>query len=165
MSKKQSELEELAQSWATAWSNTDPNDWVSLYSANATYTDHPFLVRRSKPPNLEQHFRIWKRSIPDFKMTVVDTFPFKDLGEGRTAFTFRTHNTGKFENDLPKRKAPEGGKKFWFLGVVDFVVDADGMIQNINEWYSTDFYEVESTDEYKTGNEGFDAKLAYPPYR
>ena len=66
----------------------------------------------------------------DFKMTVVDAYPAKELDDGRKGFTFRTHNTGTFVNDLVKRKA--SGKKFWFLGVVDFVVDQQGKIESVD---------------------------------
>ena len=81
-------------------------------------------------------------------MVVVDSFPEEKLADGKTKFSFRTHNTGVFANDLPKRKA--SGKRFWFLGVVDFVVNEDGLIEQVNEWYSTDFDEVQSIEEYKT---------------
>ena len=63
-------------------------------------------------------------------MTVADSYPAKELKNGRKGFTFRTHNTGTFVNDLVKRKA--SGKKFWFLGVVDFVVDQQGKIESVN---------------------------------
>ena len=63
-------------------------------------------------------------------MTVVDSYPAKKLENGKKGFTFRTHNTGTFVNDLVKRKA--SGKRFWFLGVVDFVVDQQGKIERVD---------------------------------
>ncbi|KAF2730795.1 hypothetical protein EJ04DRAFT_567396 [Polyplosphaeria fusca] len=143
----------LAHSWAANWSSpTGLPTWLSLYSSSATYTDHPFLVRVAGHDNIGAHWTIWRASHPDFSMTVVDSWPAKELDGGKKAFTFRTHNTGTFVKDLPKRKAT--GERFWFYGVVDFVVGVEGKIEGVNEWYSTDFSEVkEGLGEYRTRGE------------
>jgi hypothetical protein len=69
---------------------------------------------------------------------------------------FKTDNAGTLMNDLPRTKAT--GKPFLFKGIVEFVVDeATGLIEEVEEWYCSNFQLAESVD--KDYNLKKDAKL------
>jgi hypothetical protein len=77
--------------------------------------------------------------------------PLRDAGVNGTesmSFSIRTINKGTFLNDLPSKKA--SGKKFTFRGVVDFRVNREGLIENIEEWYSWDFGEGKDVADFHT---------------
>jgi hypothetical protein len=64
-------------------------------------------------------------------------------------FSIRTINRGTFLVDLPSRKA--SGKKFTFSGVVDFIIDEEsGLIELLNEWYTSEFGSGKEIPEYHT---------------
>jgi hypothetical protein len=72
-----------------------------------------------------------------------------DGGAGLTpTFSIRTINKGTLLNDLPSKRA--SGKKFIFRGVVDFKVNNEGLIENIEEWYTWDFGEGADVSGYHT---------------
>jgi hypothetical protein len=71
------------------------------------------------------------------------------LPGGRRRCSIRTINRGTFLNDLPRKKA--SGKKFSFRGVVDFVIGEDnGLIEEVNEYYSWNFDNGIDVSEYHT---------------
>ncbi len=80
-------------------------------------------------------------------MEIDDVWPGQKLGNGRYRYSIRTSNTGTFVNDLKAWKAT--GKKIWFLGVVDFVVNEETeLIEELNEWYTARFCESGGTPKY-----------------
>lgn len=134
---------EIGNKWAAAWSQVETTVWTDLYADDATYTDYAFgFIRRGKE-GLRQHFNIWRKSNPDFRMEVIEAYPgfvFRrsSLAEpGKPNLmkcSIRTKNTGTFTNGLPIMKA--SGKPFEFYAVVDFVVRVDnGKIVAVEEWY------------------------------
>ena len=135
------QLKSIAVRWTAAWGGSNAADWVALYAPTATYIDHAFQIRRTGSAVLTCHWEIWRTSIPDFVMEVEHFHvPQKDAavdGAESPTFSIRTINKGTFLNDLPSKKA--SGKKFVFRGVVDFKVNQEGLIENIEEWYSWDF--------------------------
>jgi hypothetical protein len=135
--------------WAAAWSFPDPSIWLSLYTPTATYIDHAFQIRRSGTPILRRHFDIWRTSIPDFVMEVEQSAGEEPLPGGRRKYSIRTINRGTFLKDLPSAKA--SGKTFSFRGVVDLVVrEEDGLIEEVHEWYSSNFGNSKDVAEYHT---------------
>jgi hypothetical protein len=93
---------------------------------------------------LKRHFEIWKHSIPDFTMEVESEMPVSSR-DGKQIHSFRTINKGTLVNDLPSKKA--SGKAFSFSGKVDFVV-SNGLIEEVNEWYSWNFDNSRDEAEY-----------------
>lgn len=138
--------ESIAHRWTAAWS-TPPDEaaWLSLYHPTAVYIDHAFQIRRAGTSMLARHFHIWRTSMPDFVTEVThlttesptsSTQPV--LPEGKYRCSFRTLNSGTFLHDLPSRKAT--GKKFSFQAVVDLIVrEEDGLIEEVNEYYTSTF--------------------------
>lgn len=124
--------------WAAAWSQTDPAEWLNIYAEDATYTDYAFgFIRRGKA-GLKDHFDIWRKAHPDFKMSVVEVWPAIELGDGLVKESIRTKNVGTFTNDLPRMKA--SGKEFEFYAVVDLVIRLeDSLIVKVEEWYHRQF--------------------------
>jgi len=143
------ELYSLACCWASAWGGSGPADWVALYTPNATYTDHAFQIRRTGTALLERHWHIWRTAIPDFVMEIERfniPMEVKPDVENMLTFSVRTINRGTLLRDLPSKKA--SGKEFVFRGVVDFKVNGDGLIENIEEWYTWDFGEGRDVKDY-----------------
>lgn len=144
----------LPQRWAAAWSQTDPEQWVSLYTPNATYTDHAFQFTRQGRPQFERHFNLWRTSNPDFIMTIDENRPMfwnaSDLDGKVVHCSFRTINRGTFKEDLPTKKAT--GKTFVFIGVIDMVIERkNGLITQLDEWYTNNsFDEKEKLEDYKS---------------
>ena len=128
----------IGSKWATAWSQTDVSAWTSIYADKATYTDYAFgFIRRGKP-GLGEHFTIWRKAHPDFRMEVVEVWPEIVLDENLVKHSIRTRNVGTFTCDLPTMKA--SGKTFEFYAVVDLVVGKqDGLIVKVQEWYHRQF--------------------------
>ena len=85
------------------------------------------MIKRSGFKTLENHFRLWKHSIPDFVMSLerIDAInPISNLHlkkEDVVRVSIRTRNHGMFIRDLPSRKA--AGKEFEFMGSVDLEID------------------------------------------
>lgn len=131
----------IAYKWASAWSvpgpNPDPAAWLALYNPQAKYIDHAFLLVRIGQDTLRLHFNIWRTCMPDFVMQIEEECPPQSLSDGRTKYSVRTTNAGTFVHDLPRRKA--SGQRFWFRGVVDLTVSAEGLIDEVEEWYCPDF--------------------------
>ena len=124
--------------WTSAWSQTDPSIWTSIYTPEATYTDYAFGFIRCGKAGLEDHFKIWRTAHPDFRVSIVEAWPGLDLGEGLVKYSVRTMNVGTFTNDLPTIKA--SGKTFEFYAAVDLVVRVeDGLIVRVDEWYHRQF--------------------------
>jgi len=161
------QAESLAKRWAAAWSQRDPEQWVSLFTPSAKYTVHAFLFFRTGTNGLRDHFQLWRNSLPDFVMEVRDVWPAEWLpaaaddtsasgdggGRGRYRVSVRTYNAGTFERDLRVWKAT--GKKMWFWGVVDFVVQAEsGLIESVDEWYSLRWIVGEGESEYVDRDRG-----------
>ena len=79
-------------------------------------------------------------------MTITAVYPTMQLPEGKVKFAFRTDNAGTLENDLPRKKAT--GKPFNFKGVVEFIVDeASGLVEQVEEWYCSNFELARSVEE------------------
>ncbi|KAK5175764.1 uncharacterized protein LTR77_000904 [Saxophila tyrrhenica] len=126
------------ETWASAWSQTSPSVWTSIYTPTATYTDYAFGFIRRGHGGLKQHFDLWRTAHPDFQIIVLETWPAIDLGNGRTKHSIRTKNVGTFTNDLPSMKA--SGRKFEFYAAVDLVMrEEDGLIEEVEEWYHRQF--------------------------
>lgn len=82
-------------------------------------------------------------------MEVASFRPCERLDNGKHRASIRTINKGTFQGDLPTKRA--SGKKFVFSGVVDLVVRAeDGLIEELQEWYSKEFDSLGSFDDYRT---------------
>lgn len=141
------DTEALVKQWAAGWSSKDPQPWLSMYSSRCKYIDHAFqIVRIGSKETLPSHFDIWRTAHPDFKMTATTIYPPVKEAEGKVKVIFRTDNEGTFENDLPRgRKAT--GKPFLFKGVVELVIDEkSGLIEVVDEWYSTNFERFTSVE-------------------
>jgi hypothetical protein len=141
----------LPEKWAAAWSAEPPDDaaslaWQHLYTEKAVYTDHAFQIIREGQHTLRKHFEIWRTAMPDFKLTIADAFPTEALPEGRTRYSIRTHNTGTFTGEFPRRNP--SGKQFYFRGVVDIVANKDGLIESVEEWYCSNFDATNGQDEF-----------------
>ena len=79
-------------------------------------------------------------------MTVTSVYPAVQLGDGKVKIIFKTDNEGTLSNDLPRKKA--SGKPFLFKGVVEFVVDeASGLIEEVEEWYCSNFESARNVEE------------------
>lgn len=144
---------DIPQKWASAWSGDSISAWQALYSPTAIYTDHAFQIVRQGRETLGLHWNIWRTAIPDFQLTIAETFPAENLSDGKVRYSIRTNNSGTFVKDLPSRKAR--GRKFHFRAVVDLVVNAEGLIESVEEWYCSNFDEKESVEGYHyRGDEG-----------
>lgn len=141
-SRQAKQLSLIAYKWAAAWGADTPTAWLALYAPNAIYIDHAFQIRRSGDTILKRHWEIWRRSIPHFVMDIERI----DFTDRPNAISIRTVNKGKLENDLPSKKA--SGKPFVFRGVVDFVVNDEGLIESLEEWYTWDFGEGKDVKDY-----------------
>lgn len=132
------DIKSIPERWVAAWSSNDIENWVGLYTADGTYIDHAFQIRRSGRQVLARHHKIWRTANPDFVMTVVPNSPIwwsSDTNEetGNGSCSFRTINRGTNKANLPTHKAT--GKRFEFRGVIDMVIEG-GLIKEMNEWYS-----------------------------
>lgn len=133
--------------WLEAWSGKDVAAWTKLYSRQAKYTDHAFQIVRVGPVPLKEHWIIWRTAHPDFVVQMEDMWPFEELPDGRCRYSMRTKNTGTFVNDLPHKKA--SGKPWVFRACVDLVVNLkDGLIKDVEEWYSHNFERSTSVSDY-----------------
>ena len=145
-------LPSIVTKWVEVWSSQplDPDAWVSLYAPRAKYTDHAFQLVRIGHETLRSHFHIWRHVNPDFFMEIDEKVPVtaEPLSDQRVRYSIRTHNKGTFVEDLPRRKA--SGKKFNFRGVVDLVVNGDGLIEEVEEWYCSNFDDSNGVGEYNT---------------
>ncbi|KAK4495389.1 hypothetical protein PRZ48_013720 [Zasmidium cellare] len=142
----------LATAWATGWSQPDPTLWLPLYSPKATYTDHAYGFTRTGHASLQKHHTIWRTSIPDFSMTIVERW--HDPSPDKDRYSIRFQATGTSVGDLPARKAT--GRKFVMHGRVDFDmvrVEEEWVIGKVDEWYNPDFGSV-SGDAYRVIPEG-----------
>ena len=142
----------VPEKWAAAWSVNPPDEaaaiaWSKLYSQKATYTDHAFQIIRQGPATLKKHFEIWREAMPDFEMQIATSMPSEVLPDGRTRYSIRTHNTGTFTGPFPRFAT--SGKKFYFLAVVDMVVNKDGLIDDVEEWYHTQFDDTKGAEEFQ----------------
>jgi hypothetical protein len=145
----QSQSNLMAHRWAAAWTSPDPSVWLSLYTPTATYIDHAFQIRRAGTSILKRHFDIWRTSIPDFTMEVERSGSEEVLPGRRLRCSIRTINRGTLLKDLPSKRA--SGKSFSFRGVVDFIIrEEDGLIEEVNEWYSYNFDNSKDVTEYHT---------------
>lgn len=141
----------VPQRWAEAWSG-NPSDenavriWENLYSLKAVYTDHAFQIIRQGRQTLGRHWEIWRTANPDFVLTIAQSMPVETLADGRTRYSIRTHNSGTFTGEFPRHKA--SGKKFYFRAVVDLVVNQEGLIDSVEEWYCPNFDATNGVNEY-----------------
>ncbi|KAJ0137612.1 putative glucan endo-1,3-beta-glucosidase eglC [Fusarium oxysporum f. sp. albedinis] len=119
----------------STWSTQDPDAWEALYSPEAAYIDHAYLLNSKGKMAIRAHFDMVRHSIPDFIVSVERSWPSRELADGRVEYSFRTRNSGTFVNDFPTVKA--NGYQFSFPGAVDITVGADGLIQSVQEYYST----------------------------
>lgn len=67
---------------------------------------------------------------------------------GEYNVSIRTINKGTLVKDLPTKKA--SGKPFSFRGSVDLLITADGLIAEVNEYYSYGFHDGKDVTEYHT---------------
>ena len=146
----------IPERWAKAWSANPPDDsaastWRSLYSPTSTYTDHAFQIIRQGTNTPRRRFELWRTANPDFVMIIAESMPVEKLDHGRTRYSVQTHNSGTFVEDLPSRKAV--GKKFYFRGVVDLVLNEDGLIEGVEEWYCSNFDATEGLERYNFRND------------
>ncbi|KAJ4191689.1 hypothetical protein NW759_016672 [Fusarium solani] len=133
--------------WTEGWSASDQSDWIKLHTQDVSYTDHAFQICRKGHEGLKSHAGIWKGSLPDFNIEAETIWLEETLAGGKTRLVFKTANKGTFVNDLPAIKAT--GEPFWFPGVVELIVrNEDGLIEEIDEWYTFKFDGVKSIDEY-----------------
>ena len=130
----------IGEVWTTAWSQTDPSAWTSIYAPDASYTDYAFNFVRRGHAGLKNHFELWRTAHPDFHAEIAEVWRAQELADapGKLKCSIRTINKGTFTNDLPSLKA--NGKKFNFYAVVDIVWrESDGLIERIDEWYHRQF--------------------------
>ncbi len=131
-----------AEAWTSAWSQSDPSVWLSVYSEQATYTDYAFFFRRRGHAGLHEHFNIWRSAHPDFRIETSEIWPPIKVSEGKLKCSIRTRNIGTFVHDLPTIKAT--GAPFNFYAVVDLVFDEEsGLIDSVDEWYHKEFFREE----------------------
>ncbi|KAF2163123.1 hypothetical protein M409DRAFT_26568 [Zasmidium cellare ATCC 36951] len=108
----------LASAWASAWSQPEPTLWLPFYSPKAVYTDHAHGFSRTGHASLKIHHTIWRTSIPDFAMTIVERWHQQGTNIDTARYSIRFRATGTNLGDLPARKAT--GRKFVMHGRVDF---------------------------------------------
>jgi hypothetical protein len=117
-----------------------------MYAPNATFLDHAMQINRQGVANVEDHFKIWRSSVPDAKAIFEGAWPGERLPGGKWRVIIRMRWIGTFSGDLPTVKAP--GTKIDYPVRVEMVVRDDGLIEESAEWYSTRFWEVKPISEY-----------------
>lgn len=144
----------LGTKWCSLWSGEDVKLWIAMYAPKATYLDHALQICRQGYPNIQDHFQIWKRCLPDSKVAFEGAWPGEKLPDGSWRLVMRVRWTGTFLNDLPATKA--SGTKVNFPVIAEMVVRDDGLIDEAAEWYCSNFWEVKPVSEYhRRGNLAF----------
>jgi hypothetical protein len=117
-----------------------------MYASNSRFLDHALQINREGLGSVEDHFKIWRNSLPDARAIFEGAWPGEKLPDGKWRVMIRMHWTGTFLNDLPTIKA--SGTKVDFPVRAEMVVRDDGLIEESAEWYCANFWEVKSVAEY-----------------
>lgn len=139
-------VQALGAKWCSFWSEGDVKSWVAMYTQEATFLDHGMQIKRQGRANVEDHFNIWKRAVPDATAVCEGAWPGERLPSGKWRIMIRLRWTGTFSNDLPTIKA--SGTKINYPVRAEMIVQDDGLIEEAAEWYSTHFWEVKPVSEY-----------------
>lgn len=162
-------LDDLAARFAHAWQTPDAAAFAKLFSPNGSLTDHGAQIHVPHA-YLEAHHRNWNGAHTSFVVTLDPYFPiYYSLPSPTptpsstststsapnpnptsptqlTKISFRTINKGIFSHDLPRRKAT--GKYFEYSGVIDLVVDEEGLVVKADEWLRVPFEDSVGVGEY-----------------
>jgi hypothetical protein len=144
-------VQTLGAKWCLLWSGEDVKPWLAMYTSNAAFLDHALQINRQGLANVEDHFKIWRTSIPDAKAIFEGAWPGERLSDGKWRVIMRFRWTGTFLADLPTIKA--SGTVINFPVRAEMVVRDDGLIEESAEWYCANFWEVKPVSEYnRRGN-------------
>ena len=99
---------QLAEAWAEAWSGSDPERVVALFTDDCVYEDVTLGAVNNGSEQLSAFAAGFMTAIPDFKFEVVSSFATED----RLSIEWRM--TGTHANDLPDM--PATGRKFDLRG-------------------------------------------------
>jgi hypothetical protein len=117
-----------------------------MYAPKATFLDHALQINRQGFANIQDHFKIWRNSVPDAKADFEGCWPGERLPDGKWRVMMRMRWTGTFLHDLPTIKA--SGTKLNYPVRAEMVVRDDGLIKESAEWYCANFWEVKPISEY-----------------
>jgi hypothetical protein len=102
-----------------------------MYGLKAAFLDHAMQINRQGLANVQDHFKIWRNSIPDATAVFEGCWPGERLPDGKWNVIMRLRWTGTFLNDLPTVKA--SGTKVDFPVRAEMVVRDDGLIEETAE--------------------------------
>ncbi|WP_329384633.1 SgcJ/EcaC family oxidoreductase [Streptomyces sp. NBC_01716] len=118
----------IAQQWASAWNDADPQKMASLFTKDGTYEDFAFQGAFHGKEGVAMWVSLTHQSIRDAKVTVTDAFRTGDRVSIR--WVFSGTDTGAFAPDLPST-----GKSF-AVPATTVMELRNGRIKRTSDYYN-----------------------------
>jgi hypothetical protein len=129
-------LQAFPSRWISAWLQTDPAVFASLWSPTGRFTDHAYQFTSFRHPALSRHFAGWRGAHDSFDLWLDEEYPVYwadvDNAKGDGKCSFRVTGKG------------------W--GPVSIVVDMwieGGKLVSVDEWYRDSFGSAVRKGEYQ----------------